>query len=147
MIVYPVDFKCLTKAGDGRTSWPSQSADHKTLCAVPVEFAGPGGALSPEDLYAQALTNCFVATFKVFAENSKLSFSELRVSSRLVVDLGPLKKPIMKEFYLDGVIVDPSHAERALVLAKKAQESGFILNSVKTDCYFTFKVESSAKHS
>ena len=105
---------------------------------------GPGGALSPEDLFNQALANCFVATFKVYAENSKLTFSNLNVKSKLVVDLDERRKPVMKEFFLDVEISGPSNADKAMLLAKKASESGFILNSVKTNCHFNFTVRETA---
>ena len=81
-----------------------------------------------------------MATFKVYAENSRLTFTGLKVNSKLVVDLDDNKKPIMKEFFLEAEIQNPSAAEKALALAKKASESGFILNSVKTKCHFAFTV-------
>ncbi len=141
MIQYPLSFKSETVASNGVSSlWKTRSQyDESNLC-IPPEFLGPGGALSPEDLFNQALTNCFVATFKVFAENSKLSFEKLTAHSQLIVDLDEKKRPVMKEFFLKVEISNPSSHDKALVLAKKASETGFILNSVKTICHFDFKV-------
>ncbi len=141
MITYPIEFKSETTAKTGMSStWTTRSQYQETLISVPPEFNGPGGGLSPEDLFNQALTNCFVATFKVYVENSKLTFEDLIVSSKLIVDLDENRRPIMKEFFLTAQIHSPSNAERALLLAKKASESGFILNSVKTQCHFEFKI-------
>jgi hypothetical protein len=141
MITYPIEFKSETTAKAGMSStWTTRSQYQETLISVPPEFNGPGGGLSPEDLFNQALTNCFVATFQVYAENSKLTFEDLIVSSKLIVDLDENRRPIMKEFFLTAQIHSPSNAERALLLAKKASESGFILNSVKTQCHFEFKI-------
>ena len=141
MIKYPIDFLSKTVAREGTSgTWSTESGPHMSHCSVPVEFLGSGGALSPEDLFNHALTNCFVATFKVYAENSELNFASVSVQSRLVVDLDEHKKPVMKAIHLDVKIYDPSNAERALLLAKKASESGFILNSVKTEKHFKFEV-------
>jgi organic hydroperoxide reductase OsmC/OhrA len=141
MIKYPIDFYSKTVAREGTSgTWSTESGAHMSHCSVPVEFLGSGGALSPEDLFNHALTNCFVATFKVYAENSKLNFASVSVQSKLVVDLDDQKKPVMKAIHLDVKIYDPSNTERALLLAKKASESGFILNSVKTEKHFKFEV-------
>jgi organic hydroperoxide reductase OsmC/OhrA len=141
MIQYPIEFNSETLALNGVASnWITKSKFKESHLSIPTEFMGPGGALSPEDLFNQALTNCFVATFKVYAENSKLTFANLRVTSKLIVDTDENRKPVMKEFYLEAEIRLPSNPEKALLLAKKASESGFILNSVKTKCHFDFKI-------
>lgn len=141
MIKYPIEFHSRTEAACGLSrNWQTLSQDRHTEVSVPKEFLGPGSGLSPEDLYNHALTNCFVATFQVYAENSKLSFESLKVESKLIVDVDERKRPVMKEFFLSATIQAPNNSEKALLLARKASESGFILNSVKTICHFDFKV-------
>jgi organic hydroperoxide reductase OsmC/OhrA len=141
MIKYPIDFHSEVKARSGvNTTWNSAASGFATACAIPPEFMGPGGGLSPEDLYNHALANCFVATFKVYADNSKLAYEGIEVSSRLVVDLDDTKKPIMKEFYLKAKIQAAANPTKAKLLAEKASQSGFILNSVKTKCNFEFEI-------
>ena len=141
MTQYPLQFTSETVASAGaQTLWNTQSVEGISHCCIPTEFSGPGGALSPEDLYNHALTNCFLATFKIYAENSKLEYGGIKVNSRLVVDLDENKKPIMKEFFLKDEISAVNHPDRALLLAKKAASSGFILNSVKTECHFDFVI-------
>lgn len=141
MIQYPVEFNSKTTAQNGMQSeWETESKYGTTPVSIPPEFMGPGGSLSPEDLFNHALANCFVATFKVYAENSKVTFEALEVDSRLVVDLDEQKRPVMKELYLKAKIISPSHSEKALMLADKAFRSGFILNSVKTKCHFDFQI-------
>ena len=68
--------------------------------SIPPEFKGSGGGFSPEDLFNQTLANCFAATFKVYAENSKLTFADVVVEAKLAVDMDDNKKAMMKEFYL-----------------------------------------------
>ncbi len=134
MTKYPIDFKAVseTKNGVGST-WSLESYGHKTTCAIPPEFNGPGGGFSPEDLFAQALTNCLIATFKVYAENSKLTFEDLKVSTTLSVDQIETRKVIMKKCHFIVTIAGASSPEKAQLLIKKSFESGFILNSVKTE--------------
>ncbi len=141
MIQYPLEFLSETVAMNGtKSNWTTKSQFEESQVSIPPEFMGPGGALSPEDLFNHALANCFVATFKVYAENSRLTFEDVSVSSKLVVDLDESKRPVMKEFFLSAKIKNPSNPDKALLLAKKASDSGFILNSVKTKCHFDFKI-------
>jgi organic hydroperoxide reductase OsmC/OhrA len=141
MIKYPIEFHSEVRAQSGvSTTWNSAASGYKTTCAIPPEFMGPGGGLSPEDLYNHALANCFVATFKVYAANSKLAFEGIEVSSRLVVDVDETKKPIMKEFFLNAKIKAAANPAKAKLLAEKASQFGFILNSVKTKCNFEFEI-------
>lgn len=141
MAQYPIEFHAKTAASCGmQTKWQSQSQDQSVSVSIPPEFQGPGGAFSPEDLFSHALTNCFVGTFKVFAENSKLTFESLQVESKLIVDLDEKKRPVMKEFFLKAKIQAPSNEDKARLLAKKATETGFILNSVKTLCHFDVEI-------
>ena len=134
MINYPVLFQAAAKATSGISSlWQFESQGLLNGCAIPPEFEGPGGAYSPEDLFAQALTNCFVATFKVYAEKSKLVFQNVDVQTELSVDLDETKKPIMSQCRLKVSISGCGDVQRAKLIANKAFASGFILNSVKTE--------------
>lgn len=134
MITYPMSFRTQTNSkGTMAQIWPITASGFESQCAIPPEFEGPGGANSPEDLYALALTNCFVATFTVYAEKSKLTYANLATQGELIVDLDDNKKPIMKKFLLKARITGAEHPERLQRLAEKAFQSGFILNSVKTE--------------
>ena len=141
MIKYPLFFESETQASSGtRGTWVTRSQNHSSTCSVPEEFLGSGGALSPEDLFNHALTNCFVATFKVYAENSKLTFDSLSAQSRLHVEADDQKNVVMKSIHIHVKIKNPTNPDKALFLAKKAVSAGFILNSVKTERHFTFEI-------
>lgn len=134
MIKYPISFFTDAKAQSGIQSlWTTASQDLENSCAIPPEFEGPGGALSPEDLFAQALTNCFIATLKVYAEKSKIHFSQVKVKTELIVDLNETKKPVMQKCILHVSILGSENPERTKTIAQKAFSSGFIINSVKTE--------------
>lgn len=134
MISYPLSFYGSSDAQSGiQTEWEVVASDLTTKCAVPKEFEGPGNAFSPEDFFLLSLQNCFIATFKVFAEYSKLSFDNLNLSSELIVDKNENQKPVMKQLKLKIELVSPSDKKKADLLIKKTLENGFILQSVKTE--------------
>ncbi len=138
---YPMNFKAQSQASNGTGgTWEIKSYESQAKCAIPPEFGGPGGAFSPEDLFAQALTNCFVATFKVYAQASRVEFQSVDASSDLVVDLNEAGKPVMKKLVLNVQIQGTKQSDRAKTLAEKAFASGFILNSVKTELEFNLQV-------
>lgn len=145
MLNYPMKFPISAQSTAGTTNnWSARTAGnaHYTIdLAIPPEFAGPGGAFSPEDIYALALGNCFVATFKVFAEKSSLSFSTLDVSGELTVDRDEKGVPWMAEMALRITLKKPSDAAKAERLLEKTAKSCMIINSVKTKVSFSFQVE------
>ncbi len=143
MIRYPMSFpvSAETRAGIA-ANWETRapSMDSAIPMSIPPEFAGPGGGYSPEDLYAAALANCFVATFKVFAEKSKISFEALQVNAVLTVDRNESGAPWMKAVHLEVALSGASDSERARHLLEKTSQSCMILNSVKTEKSFQFTV-------
>ena len=143
MVEYPLSFSSETVAKSGTAgTWVTKSDEGSSECCVPVIFSGSGRALSPEDLFNHALTNCFIATFKVYAEKSKLNFDSVTADSHLVVEKDKnTDKVTMKSIKIDVKIFNPSDPKKARTLAEKASKDGFILNSVKTDLHFTFKTE------
>ena len=74
----------------GAATWQTKQQDLPVVpVAVPKEFNGPGGGYSPEDLFAMACTNCIIATFKVYIELAKVTFSKLQANTKLVVGKHP----------------------------------------------------------
>ena len=146
MIQYPLEFK-VTSTGDAPLVHPWSTAYYPKPgeavtypVAIPPEFEGPGGGLSPEDLYALALINCFVATFKVIAEKSKMSFKSLVAEGLLKVDRGEGGAPWMSAFHLQVRLTGCDSVDRAKRLLEKTSQSCLILNSVKTVKTFDFEV-------
>lgn len=135
----PFHFKTIATASAGISSpWKLMSDQRATDVAVPPEFKGPGGALSPEDLYLQALVSCFVGTFKVYAENSRLQFESLNVVASLIVDKDDGGRQIvMKAVDMKIGFTNCEQPEKAQLLVAKVFKSGFILNSVKTQVSYT----------
>ncbi len=134
MIQYPVQFSGKSVAASGiKTSWDTVASGHELNCSVPSEFEGDGTNPSPEDYFLLALQNCFVATFKVFAEYSKLTFTDLSVQSELEVDRNSEGKITMKSMVLNILISGVSDEKKARLLVDKTLKTGFIIQSVKTE--------------
>ena len=143
MIQYPMSFKVSSEAKSGiAQNWETRAESmHAPIeMAIPPEFSGPGGGFSPEDIYAAALANCFVATFKVFAEKSRIGFEVLTVNATLTVDRNESGVPWMKSVHLAISLEQASDQDRARHLLEKTSQSCMILNSVKTEKTFEFRV-------
>lgn len=143
MIQYPLQFKVSSDASAGiSTQWSAQSVSGlpEVRVAIPPEFEGPGQGYSPEDLYAFALMSCFIATFKVIAERSKLQYESIKAEGVLTVDRNESGAPWMKAFHLVVKLGGASDRERALRLLEKTSQSCLVLNSVRTEKTFDFQV-------
>jgi organic hydroperoxide reductase OsmC/OhrA len=146
MIHYPLVFKVSASANEGiGANWSalSDSMPQPLPMSIPPEFEGPGGGYSPEDIYAFALMNCFIATFKVIAEKSKLTYQSLKTDGTLTVDRNESGVPWMKAFLLKVEVAGASDVERTKRLLEKTSQSCMILNSVKTEKTFEFNVTGS----
>ncbi len=141
MIQYPLQFTTSSQAPSGiATQWRTRVGDgREATCAIPPEFEGPGGGYSPEDFYALAIANCFVATFKVFAEKSKIIFESLGVDGVLTVDKNEAGHPWLKAMSLQIRLSVPG-GDRGRIerLLTKTSQSCLVANSIKTDVSFQF---------
>ncbi|MBU6153152.1 MAG: OsmC family protein [Bdellovibrionales bacterium] len=143
MIHYPLSFKVSSSATQGiQASWSTRAdaMPEPVLMAIPPEFEGPGGGFSPEDIYAFALMNCFIATFKVIAEKSKLEYKTLHTEATLTVDRNESGVPWMKALHLKVELGGAQDQDRTKRLLEKTSQSCMILNSVKTEKTFEFLV-------
>jgi uncharacterized OsmC-like protein len=100
--------------------------------AIPPCFEGEGGGFSPEDIYAMSLLNCYLATFKVFAEKSKLNFDKIEGEANLKVDVGDDQAPWMSQVEININLHGPDNPERAQRILQKTAKNSMIINSVKS---------------
>ena len=141
MLKYPMKFTVLSEGPSGiQAAWKTKakSYDYEVPVAIPPEFEGPGPGLSPEDIYAMALLNCYIATFKVFAEKSKLQFDSILVESILEVDRNEKGHPWMARINLHVTLAGAIQKENAQRILEKTTQSCMILNSVNTQKTFQF---------
>jgi len=146
MIQLPLEYRSSAVASSqGLGPWSIRSGENSSVCSVPPEFGGPGGGFSPEDLYLQALINCFVGTFQVYAKGSKLQFQSLEVSGILTIDKNSAGAIRMQGCLLEIHISGVDRPDRVQALAEKVLRDGFILNSVKTEIRHNLTVNPAAK--
>ena len=142
MITYPLKFNVIAEATAGIASpWEARGEGQCPIgVSIPPEFGGPGKGNSPEDLFALALENCFVATFKVFAEKSRLEFTKLVAKGRLELDRDAEGKPWMARFNLRIQLSGVSQSENARRILERTSQNCMILNSVRTEKTFEFEI-------
>lgn len=141
MINYPLAFDAESKSvADPQTSWKVSAGNFEGSCAIPTEFGGPGKAPSPEDFFLLAIVNCFVATFKVYANASKVKFENIQAKAKLVVDKSTPNQAIAKSCLIRVSVEGAENPNRIQTILKKVSSSGILLNSVKTELQFSFHV-------
>ena len=141
MISYPLQFTYRVEAAMGiQTPWTTQTAEGRSApCAIPPEFEGPGHGYSPEDFFGLALLNCFIATFKVIAEKSKVPFKAITALGSLTVDRDERGRPSMKTFGIEAHVSPGADGEASRIrrVFDKTTESCIVANSVKNQVTFT----------
>jgi len=111
----------------------------------PPEFQGEPGMWTPEHLLVAAVATCFLATFRAFAENSKLHVVQLEVETE-----GLLEKE-EGGFRFTRIVVrprltiaDPVDQERAQRLLEKAERACLISRSLSSHVELQARVEVAA---
>lgn len=143
MLKFPLTFEVHASASQGTGSQWTASANKLSpiLCAIPPEFMGPGGGYSPEDLFAIALLNCLIATFKVYCEKSKVAFQEIKGRVALSVDKMPGQGGMsmtQADIFFD--ITGASDLERVRKLLEASIKDCAVSNSIKTGKTFHINV-------
>ena len=96
---------------------------------IPSELDGDFESPAPENYYSVALTNCFVATFKVIADNSDVSFEEFRADGTLRLRPDG-KTTVVDSFELDVELHTDVAERQTKVLLERTEGKRFILSSV-----------------
>lgn len=142
MAEYPMIFRTESKAGATVSdSWPVTAGPQSSTCSIPPEFDGPGGAFSPEDYFALALANCFLATFKVYANASRIAYHTIEVRSELQLEKGQDGLVTASKCRILVRVTGAEQPARVDTILRKVSRSGILLNSVKTELEFQFDVE------
>lgn len=123
------EYTAETNTADGAT-WTTTTGTETLTATVPEDFGGDGRGASPEHQYAASLLNCYIATFKVIADKSNLSYSDLH--GEITVRLDPERRPPLQhaEITISYEADSPDKAQR---IAEKAEEHCYIHQSVETD--------------
>lgn len=135
MIQYPLHFEAnVSSASGAATLFEASALDFPPItCAIPPEFKGPGGGYSPEELLALAVLSCLVATFKVFAERSKLEFKKIAASAKLTIDRGEKGIPEIKKLDIKFTISGATDQEKIKALLIESEKYCLVSNTVKAE--------------
>lgn len=138
-----MSFTANVQASEGLSQhWTTSTADERTItCSIPKEFGGPNSGHSPEDLYLAALMNCYVATLKVIAANSKMSFDALAGHAVLTLDRDETTStPWMANVKLMFTAQGVENVDRFRRLMERVSKQCMIINSVRSVVTFEFEV-------
>lgn len=139
---FPMLFNVEGESPSGvQTLWPIK-VDHLSpiTCAIPQEFRGPGGGYSPEDLVGAAALGCIIATFKVFAEMSSMSYENITGTATVIVDR-PKGKPVgITEVRISLKVSGASNRDKALQLLEESKKSCLVTNALTVEKIYHFDV-------
>ena len=142
MINYPITFK-QTVSAQSTKPWKAELLG-KNLNFLPVditrEFGGTNIGYAPEDFFAAAIMNCFVATLQYLIPRSGLSFDSLQMQGSLIVDRSDDGKVDMEVMQLDLKLFAPSDPERFVNLIQEVKANCLIWNSVKTKIELNYEL-------
>lgn len=128
-------FEVEAKASSGmNTQWTAQTDSLPPIpSAIPPEFMGPGGGYSPEDLFALAVVNCVIATFKVYAERAKIGFQTIHGKAILTVDKLPAEAGFgMTQIDVTLNVVGATDTEKTKKTLELAIKDCAVSNSIKS---------------
>lgn len=139
MIDFSKPFRVEATATSGRdTNWTAHSHDLPPIpSAIPPEFMGPGKGYSPEDLFGIAVTNCLIATYKVYCEKGKVTFANIHVKTdvKLKQNHGAASFHI-SNVDLDITVTGASDVDQATKLLDAAIDDCAVSNSIKSSKTF-----------
>lgn len=128
MVEYSEDYDAHAEVTNDADSWTTNSRGDFEVGVTP-EFGGDFDGPAPENYYAVTLTNCFLATLKVIANNSDQEFQKITGDGRLKLrpDDGETTVDAFElevEFHVDS----PSRKTESIL--DMTRDHCFILNSV-----------------
>ena len=103
--------------------------------APPAEFGGPGDEWSPETLFAGAVADCFILSFRAVARAGKLQWQSLRCDTEAVLDrVERVTRFTEMTLKVELTVADGTDLEQAEKLLKKAKAVCLITNSLNCEC-------------
>jgi organic hydroperoxide reductase OsmC/OhrA len=134
MIKYPLFFEVSSKSASGMaTPFEALAEDFPPIAgSIPKQFGGPGGGYSPEDLFALAVISCLIATFKVFAERTQFTYSDISAQAKLTIDRDAQGIPELQKLDMTFTLSGVEDQEKAKALMAESEK--YCLVSRATHC-------------
>ena len=113
--------------------------------AAPIEFDGPGGRWSPEELLVAAVADCFALTFRGIARASKFEWTHLRCDVTGTLErIDRVTQFTRIDLTAHVQIPDAAHEDQARRIAIKAEETCLITRSLKAGVFLEVNVAMAA---
>lgn len=143
MIKYPLFFNARSSSCSGiANNWESSASELFSIeCSIPKEFMGPGSGYSPEDFMVMAVANCFIATFKVFAERAQLDFENLSVQAKLEINRLSTGQVGVSSINLDITLSGASLESKAQILLEETKKNCMMANALKVETRFNMRID------
>lgn len=115
------------------------SSGKKSLSATaPVEFAGPEGEWSPEDLFSASISSCYALSFKALAQARKMEWDTIDVKAQAKMErkdghLSFTAVEIQPNLVVHGV----ENVDDYIRLLEETKSKCLVTNSI--NCDFTLK--------
>lgn len=143
MIKFPMNFEVQSSSRSGmQNTWSAQTGDLAPMTlAIPLEFKGPGGGYSPEDLFALSILNCMIAMFKVYSEKDGVQFEEIQGKAAITLDKIASENLIaVTHVDIHLHVTGASDIEKAKKIMDRATKDCIISNSIKSGKTFHIEV-------
>ena len=142
MIKYPLTFTCAANSKSGvQTVFEAEAEGLAPIpCAIPTAFMGPGGGYSPEDLFAMSVIACLIATFKVFAEKSQFTYTEIKAGATLTINRNEQGIPDLQKLDIDITLNGVEDETKARALLAEAEKYCLVSNAIKTEKRINYSI-------
>ena len=108
---------------------------------APLQFGGPGGRWSPEELIMAAVADCFILTFRAVAKASKLDWVSLECSADGTLDRVD-RKTLFTAITVSARLTVSADADQAKAerLLHKSEEGCLITNSMTAETHLATEI-------
>mgnify|MGYP000038218835 CR=1 FL=1 len=104
-----------------------------------MEFNGPGGFLTPEDLFSASISSCYILTFKSLAAHKKLPWLDIDVKAIAHLEKTSEGLKFTKVDILSKLFIESGDIEVYKKLLMRAKDLCLVTNSM--NCLFTVSPE------
>ena len=108
---------------------------------APVQFGGPGGHWSPEDLMMASVADCFILTFRAVAMASKFDWQALSCTADGTLDrVDRVTK--FTSITVSATLTVSAEADQAKAekLLQKSEEICLVTNSMTAQCHLVTEI-------
>jgi len=144
MTEYPLKFTVYANATPGIINpWScSEEKVEPINCCIPPVFNGPGGAYTPEGLFALSVLNCIVAVFKAYCEKHSVNFEKIDGNVIATMDRDTsINQILITHVEVTLNVIGASDKEKVHTILDQAIKDCPISNSIKAGKTFHIDVK------